>query len=445
MTSFQPPRLRLALGLGDQELEQRLRPGLDAADDLSVVAQCLAADQLLQAIEANQVDAAVIGWSLHRLTDALLEQLERPGLVVVLLVPDPAAERWRQRRAVVLGLDTDPSALYQALLAARPGLRPLPRQRAAPEAVALKAADAAQPRRAGVIALCGGAGSPGRTTLSISLAAALGTAASCVLVELDLCAPAVAAYLDRDPSRNVCTLAHSVREDPGSWSAALDAELQPIGPPGLSAVVLCGPPKREMRASIGADFVDRLISELARRYRWVVLDVGPELLGIDGPAASHRAALARAHQIVLAAGSDFVSLWHARVALDQLEHQLGIERRSVSLVLNRYDPRHHHTPSEVEWHLGAPVAGVVPFDHNAAQRALSDQRPLVTDPTSRAGRALLGLAERLNAGKLRLPPGQAGRSPADRWWRRLFEKRRRSARAPYVLDRVAAARRGRAW
>ena len=60
------PSLRLALGLGDQALEQRLRPAFDAADDVIVVAQCLAAEQVLQAVEARQVDAVVVAWSLHR-------------------------------------------------------------------------------------------------------------------------------------------------------------------------------------------------------------------------------------------------------------------------------------------------------------------------------------------------------------------------------------------
>ena len=105
MTGYQLPKLRLALGLGDQELEQRLRPALDAADDLSVVAQCLAADQLVQVVDTHAVDAAVVGWSLHRLTDALLDQLDRPGLLVVLLVPDPDEARWRGRRGPVLARD----------------------------------------------------------------------------------------------------------------------------------------------------------------------------------------------------------------------------------------------------------------------------------------------------------------------------------------------------
>src|SRR5262245_31408102 len=127
---YQPLSLRLALGLGDQELEQRLRPALDLSDDLVVVAQCLAAEQLLQVIDSREVDAAIVAWSLHRLTDAVLAQLDRSGVPIVLLVPDPDDPRWKSRVGPVLALDADASDVRQAVLAARRGGRALPRSRA---------------------------------------------------------------------------------------------------------------------------------------------------------------------------------------------------------------------------------------------------------------------------------------------------------------------------
>jgi Flp pilus assembly CpaE family ATPase len=274
----------------------------------------------------------------------------------------------------------------------------------------------------GIIAVAGGAGSPGRTTLSINLASALGAAAPTVLVELDLCAPAAAAYLDADPSRNVCTLAHTVRDEPRLWGAALGDELQPLASASTHAVVLCGPPKREMRTSVGPALVERLIDELSQRFRWVILDIGPELVGVEVAPASHRAALARADHILLASGADFVGLWHTRMALDQLERLVGIERRRVNLILNRHDPRFHHSRQEVEWHLGTPVVAVIPFDHAGQQRAISLQRPAVLDGSSRAGRAMLVLAEGINDSKLRLPAGGSSRVQ-DSWWRRVLRRR----------------------
>jgi len=316
--------------------------------------------------------------------------------------------------------------------------------------VARKAADLPETHVAGVIAVAGGAGSPGRTTVALNLATALGTAAPTVLVEADLGAPALAAYLDRDPSRNVCTLAHAVRENPHAWDVALVDELQPLSRHCAMGVALCGPPKREMRASIAPAFFERLVGELGQRYRYVVLDVGTELLGMDTPAATHRAALASAKQVLLVAGADLVGLWHARTMLDQFERQLGIERQMVSLVLNRYDARYHHSRAEVEWHLGAPVVAVIPFDHPATQRAIAEQRPLVVDPRSRASGPLLKLAEGLHAGKLRLPDARAPGDQRGSWWRRLLPAGasvRSHKPLPPQRVRLAAnsSRRGQAW
>lgn len=440
------------MGLGDQELEQKLRPTLEAAEDLSIVAQCLSADQLLQHVEAGEVDALVVAWTLHRLTDALLDQLDRPGLTLVLLVADPADERWRRRTGPVLPVDAEPAEVHQAIVTARPGFPRL--ERKAPfDSVPLKPADRSSAGNVGgVIAVGGGAGSPGRTNVAINLAAALGAAAPTVLVELDLHAPAVAAYLNCDPSRNICTLAHAVREDPRAWGPSLADELQALGPASLHADVLCGVPKREMRSSLSPALAERLVDELVQRYRWVVLDVGAELLGIDAGPATHRAALARAQHLLLVTAADLVGLWHGRTALDQLERLLGLERRQVNLVLNRHDPRFHHARQEVEWHLGTPVAAVIPFDQVGLQRAIADQRPVVFDRASRAGRALLDLAERMNEGKLRLPSPSGATGRRGTWWRSLFRRQAPSDQTRPVLTAqranvvaVAAQRRTRAW
>jgi Flp pilus assembly CpaE family ATPase len=398
------PRLRLALALGDQEREARLRPMLDADDEFGVVAQCLAADQLMAVIEAGGADAAVIAWGLHRLTDSALGQIERSRVPFVLLVPDVEAVRWQDLRALVLPLDADAASVRQSLHAALRGERWAP-TRAQPGVAPVGAAAQGESSPAGlsIIAVTGGSGSPGRTTVAINLAAALGCVAPTVLVDADLDGPSIAAYLDRDPSRNVCTLAHAVRESPHAWSAVLADELQPLDRPSGLGLVLCGPPKREMRSSVSPLLLERLIRELAQRHRYVVLDVGAELLG-NGPAAgAHRAALAAAQHTLVVAAADLVGLWHARTSLRQLEHTLEIDPQRVSLVINRHEPRYHHTRAEIEWHLGARAAAVVPYDYAHVQRAIAEQRPLLTDRASRAGRALLGLAERIHAGRVRLP------------------------------------------
>src|SRR5262249_18738299 len=160
-------------------------------------------------------------------------------------------ERWQRRRGPVLMLSAEPETIHQAILAARPGVRSVTRPVAATEPVLRKPVDRHESGPGGVIAVAGGFGSSGRTTMGINLATALDAPPSTWLAEMELGAPPAAASLDGDPSRNVCTLAHAVRDDPHLWGPALGDELQPLGSVATQALLLCGPPKREMRASLG--------------------------------------------------------------------------------------------------------------------------------------------------------------------------------------------------
>jgi Flp pilus assembly CpaE family ATPase len=167
-------------------------------------------------------------------------------------------------------------------------------------------------------------------------------------------------------------------------------------------------------------------------------------------AASHRAALQRADDLLFVAAADFVGLWHARTALEQIDRLLEIDRRKIHLVLNRYDPRFHNPRDEVEWHLGSHAVAVVPSDNPGLQKAISAQRAVIADSGSRAGRALLSLAETLNEGKLQLADVRHPRAKKRSWWR-LFTRRRPTppVRSVAPVDPELSARqeraRSRAW
>jgi MinD-like ATPase involved in chromosome partitioning or flagellar assembly len=421
------PRLRVALALGDQEREQRLRPALETDPDLLVVAQCLGADQLLEVVETQTLDGVIVACDVHRLTDAILRQLDRRAPPLIVLDRDPSAARWQGVRGIVLPLDADAAAVARAVKNAHRGQKPVSQTRpTVASEPPVQPSDVDSIRN--VIVVTGGHGSPGRSTVAISLATALGAAAPTVLVDLDLSAPSIAAYLDLDPSRNICTLGHAVREDAFGWSRALADELQPIGPASPHGRVLCGLPKRELRSSITPGLIERLVGELARRYRYVVLDVGAELLGSGPIPNGHRAALGSATSTLLVTSADLIGLWHMRTALATLESQ-QLKADQAHLVINRFDARHHHARSEIEWHLSVPTAAVIPYDQRGVQRAVAEQRPVVLDGSSRAGRALLGLSERLHQERLRLPP-EPRRHTAPPWWQRWHPADLLRARRP---------------
>ncbi|GAC1317976.1 MAG: hypothetical protein NVSMB2_12340 [Chloroflexota bacterium] len=432
------PFVRLALGLGDQELEQRLRPALDATDDLRVVAQCLAADQVLTAVQAGGIDAVILSWALHRLTDLALDALDRTRVPLVVLAADPEDLRWNGRRATILALDVDIRTIRQAIAAARMGTWPSPRSPVTLAPVpTLKPADrAGSDQSVRIIAVTGGAGSPGRTTVAVNLAASLGAVAPTILVEADLIAPAVAAHLGLDPSRNMCPLAHAVREDSHAWSAALADEIQPLSRASAGADVLCGPPKREMRASVSAAFLQQLLGELSHRYQYVIVDVGSDVLGLDSVAACTRAVLVAADDILLTSRSDVVGLWHAQVAVGHLDHHAGVDLTRVRVVLNQFERRFHHSPDEIAHHLGLPIVAVVPADVRAAEKAKADQQLMVLDTSSRASRALVKLADDVHAHSP-TSVSDTDRPRRSPWWRRLVLRSHTPQRRPSAQPKLA--------
>lgn len=409
------PPIRVAVGLGDPERERTLLRSLTDREDLVVVERCLAAEQVLDCARQGRADALLVAFDLHRLTETILGELSKTRVPLVILTPYPADEPWRSLHGVILPVETDVETVQQSLVAAVRG-----EEGSAPQDMASTNIDA--PRsdvdrdvsEATIIAVASGQGSPGRTTIAINLAAALGAVAPTVLVDVDLVGPSIAAYLDADPTHNLYMLAHAEPETSREWDHALEQELQPLTPGSPHAGVLCGLPKPEMRTRLSSAFFQRLIAELQRRHRYIVLDVGADFLTAD--LVLHRTALGVAHNVLLVISTDLVGLWHGRAALGRLQRHVGIDPARLALVLNRYDHRQHHTRTEIEWVLGVATAAVIPFDPRSVQRAAAAQRPVILERRSPAGRAVLDLAERAHGGHIKLPPDPRGRGHV-RWLR----------------------------
>ena len=408
--------LPLAIGLGDVERERILLPALEQDGSFVIMHRSLAADELLAYLREHHVAAVLVAFDLHRLNSTILRDLVQSGVPLVLLVPDPSDARWAGV-PVVLPLALDAVAIRLALedtvRGERPRLAPTPNEPPAGQpTVPPEQASAPPPAEFQVLACISGRGSPGRTTVALNLATALGAVAPTVLVDVDVCGPSVAAYIDADPTRNLSMLAHADPHTPQEWDLAIESEVQPIAARSPHGYVICGIPKLEMRGGVAPAFFERLIAKLKTRYRYIILDTGADLLGPD--VALHRTATGLADLVVLVADSSIVGLWHARTALRLLHEQLAVCPERTRLLINRHDRRYHHRRTEIEWNLGASI-GVVPFDYRAASRALMAQQPLVMNGRSRAAQALRDLAQRIHGGTITLPPEQEG-NRVTRWW-----------------------------
>jgi MinD-like ATPase involved in chromosome partitioning or flagellar assembly len=394
---LEPPPRRVVVALGDPERERQQLAALDEGHGFTITGRCLSADDLLPQLDLRPADIALLASDLHHFTRDVLDRLLTRVPAAVLLVPDSTdPSHWRRAGVTVLPLRTGPAAVGAALrgeLPEPPVAEPEPEE--APQAASGVPVDSV------LLAVTGGHGSPGRTTLAVNLAACLGVVAPTVLVDADLAAPSVAAQLDADPTRNLYMLAHAAPRSALEWDRALEQEVQPMGGYSRHGYLLCGLPKPEMRGRLGAAFFGQLLPELAQRYRYVVVDAGGGLDEAGGEAM--RFAVQQASQVLVVATPDLVGLARARRALDVLRAYDDMAKR-VAVVMNRHHRRHHSSRAELEWALEAGLAAIVPYDYHAAERAHIAQRPLVVERRSAAGRAVLDLAGRLRGGDILLPP-----------------------------------------
>jgi Flp pilus assembly CpaE family ATPase len=397
------------VGLGDPERERSLLSALTEGGELVVVKRCLSADELVSYLPSGDVDLVLVADNLHRLSGDALAALTHTRLPLVVLATRPEDPRWAIGSWIVLPHDAPAHAIQAALLAAGKNERPAPvlpgagtSNRAVADDVGPVAADVT------TIAIASGHGSPGRTFVAVNLAASLGAVAPTILIDADLHGPSVAAYLDLDPTRNLFMLAHSDPQTPREWERALSQEIQPFGPRSPYGVALAGIPKPEMRSGITARFSESLLVELHQRFRYVVVDLGADLLGPD--VVLHRLALGASDHVLFVAAADLIGLWHARVGLGVLDRSLNLPAERIALVINRHNPRYHHRRAEIEWALDRSAAALVPDDSPRVQQALLAQRPLVYDRHSPAGRQLLDLAGRVQGGSIVLPPEPRAKS-----------------------------------
>lgn len=273
-------------------------------------------------------------------------------------------------------------------------------------------------RRGQVLVVWGPAGSPGRTTVAVNLAAEIASPVRPVLlVDADTYAASVAQVLSvLDEAPGVAAAARAA--DQGTLDRDSLASLSPEVLPGLR--VLTGLPRAdrwpELREHALAD-----ILEIARQLvDWVVVDVGfsleqDEELSFDTRAPRRNgptlAALEAADQVVVAGAGDPVGLQRLVRGLDALEE---VNRAPRTVVVTRVragavgsDPQRRVRDALARF-AGVRDVHVVPDDRAALDGALLAGRVLREfAPRSGARQALRALADHL-AG-----PGRAAGSGAD--------------------------------
>lgn len=310
---------------------------------VTVDRRCEDLAELIAAAHTTRADAALIIGSTQKLTSVVLAGLAEQGLIVV-VISDAAAERSRLTSlgAVTFSDDVAAEQLAEALAAGRPpaaesaqSLQP-PSSEAEEFAQLMETAGMGQSelmnqeasaeldgqlpqstaRLPGVTVVWGAAGSPGRTTLAVNLAAELTlTGARTLLIDADTYAAAVAVHLglmeESAGLAQACRAADLARLDSAALSAATSAVLLN----NRELAVLTGLPRAQRWTELRAHSLELVLAQARTDFDHIVIDVAPwieedEELALDsrGTAAQRntaaRCALSQADTVLAVGGAD---------------------------------------------------------------------------------------------------------------------------------------------
>ncbi len=380
-----------------------------------VVARCDSANELASILANCGAELALIAAERRYLTDRLMVEADRAGVRLVALADDEAGAR----HAAELGLHevVRANAGWDAVESAIRG-----------DQLRL-AADRPRSVRGEVVTVWGPAGSPGRTTIAVNLAAELAAAGhSVALADVDTHSASIApalGLLDEAPGFAAgCRLA-------GANSLDLE-QLERIGQRYLSAHgsfwVLTGIGRASRWPELSASRVVDTLRECRNWVDYTIVDIGSSLendeeissdLHAPRRNAATVAALREADQVIAVGAADPVGLSRFLRAHVDLMETLVTDR--VTVVMNKLRPGAigaspaAQVTGSLERFGGITAPVIVPHDQAALDTAVLSGKTLYDTAAKSPARLAIG---QLATEHIR-PPAPARESARGRWFRKL--------------------------
>jgi pilus assembly protein CpaE len=235
-----------------------------------------------------------------------------------------------------------------------------------------------------VIVIYSPKGGTGCTTLATNLAIALNNEETpVVIVDGNLQFGDVAVFLNEQGKNSVLELAPRIDE---LDNEIVEGVLINHTPSGIK--VLPAPFRPEYSENVTGEQFVKILNYLRRMFTYVLVDTSSSLTDATLGAIQDSADL-----IVLLTTQDIPSIKNARLFLDLVD-ALGISRKRILFVMNRYDKRIGITPEKIGESFKQEIVSVLPFDERTVVPSVNRGLPFILgDKSKPISRAVLSLTE----------------------------------------------------
>lgn len=271
----------------DPDLEAEIIREIPARDlPLKVVRRCRDLTEILATAQAKLVELVVLDTEMIELDGEARTQLGRAGATVVAFAPFDDLEYLRHLGGISVLTKPDPRLdefedsdatriLNQVMTLLMPPPPPDPRQIQVSTSTGNSELDVSETGK--VIAFWGAAGSPGKSTLLVNVAASLRAYGRVLMVDADTVEPALSQMLGIPLETSglvaACRLAEQGRLNAASFETTLTSV-------GLEVDLLTGMTKADRWREVGEKPLATLLDWARETYRWILVDLAS---GADDP------------------------------------------------------------------------------------------------------------------------------------------------------------------
>jgi len=374
------------------ETRENIRKLLQFESDLEVVGAANSGRSGIEAAKELRPDVILMDINMPDMdgitaTELIRQQNPASQVVILSVQGDPNY----MRRAMLAGARdflTKPPALDELTAAVRRAGKMAHQERAktavmpgmAGSGIALQAASGIFGK---VIVVYGPKGGTGTTTIAVNLAITLQSEETRVaLVDGNLQFGDVAVFMNEQVRNSILDLAPRAEElDPEVVNNVMLTH-------SASGVRLLAAPNRpEYAENVSGEQYGKVVKFLRTMFSYIIIDASSALTDIV------LAAMDACDLVILITTQEIPAIKNARLFLD-LADVLGIKRKQILFVMNRFDKRIGITPEKVGESFKQEVAAVIPFEDRVVVPSVNRGVPfMLGDRTRPIARSMLMLTE----------------------------------------------------